>query len=60
MDRLVTAALRRFVARRKAKAFRHAMAEMASDPAIQSENAAIAREFASADSDGLSHDQSGW
>jgi hypothetical protein len=57
MNRLVTVALREFVARRKASAFRRAMAEMASDPAIQSENTAIAREFAPAESDGLCDDQ---
>jgi hypothetical protein len=59
MNRLVTVALREFVARRKARAFRRAMAAMASDPAIQAENAAIAREFAAAEGDGLSHDQAG-
>jgi hypothetical protein len=57
MNRLVTVALREFVARRKARAFRRAMVEMASDPAIQSENIAIAREFAIAESDGLCDDQ---
>ena len=53
MNRLVTVVLREFVARRKARAIRRAMAEMVSDPAIQSENAAIAREFAVAEGDGL-------
>jgi hypothetical protein len=53
----VTVALQEFVARRKNKMFRQAMAEMAADPAIQAENAAIAREFAAAEGDGLSHDQ---
>lgn len=48
-------AWREFVARRKASAFRRSMAEMASDPAIQAENAAIAHQFAAADGDGLSH-----
>lgn len=57
MNRLVTVALREFVARRKTRAFRRAMAAMAADPAIQAENAAIAREFAAAESDGLSPDQ---
>jgi hypothetical protein len=59
MNRLVTVALREFVARRKARAFRRAMAEMAVDPAIQLENTAIAREFAIAESDGLRDDQAG-
>jgi hypothetical protein len=31
------------------------MAAMASDPAIQAENAAIARKFAAAEGDGLPH-----
>jgi hypothetical protein len=57
LNRLVTVALQEFVARRKNKMFRQAMAEMAADPAIQAENAAIAREFAAAEGDGLSHDQ---
>ncbi len=56
MNRLVTIALQEFVARRKARAFREAMAEMASDPAIRAENTAIAREFAAAENDGLPHD----
>jgi len=58
VQRLASAvvALREFVARRKNGTFRRAMAEMAADPAIQAENAAIAREFAAADGDGLSHE----
>ena len=59
MNRLVTVALREFVARRKARAFRRAMAEMAADPAIQLENTAIARKFAIAENDGLRDDQAG-
>jgi hypothetical protein len=57
MNRLVTTALREFVARRKNRTFRQAMKEMAADPAIRAENAVIAREFAAAESDGLSHNQ---
>jgi hypothetical protein len=56
LNRLVTIALREFVARRKARAFRLAMAEMAADPAIQSENRAMQREFAVAEKDGLRDD----
>jgi hypothetical protein len=56
LNRLVTVALREFLARRKARDFRRAMAEMAADPAIRAENAAIAREFSSAESDGLPDD----
>lgn len=57
MNRVVTVALRRLVARRNTKAFQRAMAEMASDGAIQAENATIAEEFAASESDGLSDDQ---
>jgi len=56
LNRLVTVALKEFVARRKARAFRLSMAEMAADPAIRKENAAIAAEFASAENDGLTND----
>lgn len=56
LNRLVTVALKEFIARRKAHAFRQAMADMASDPAIRAESAAITREFASAEGDGLRHD----
>jgi len=38
-----------------ARAFQQALAEMASDPALQSENTAILREFSVAESDGLRH-----
>ena len=57
VNRLVIIALQEFVARRKNRTFRQAMAEMAADPAIRAENAAIAREFAAGESDGLSDDQ---
>jgi hypothetical protein len=56
LNRLVTESLREFVARRRERAFEAAMAEMASDPAIQAECAAIAAEFAPAEMDGLGHD----
>ncbi|HUE24684.1 MAG TPA: hypothetical protein VMQ86_23575 [Bryobacteraceae bacterium] len=55
LNRLLPVALRELVERRKARAFRRAMAAMASDPAIQAENAAIARKFAAAEGDGLPH-----
>ena len=45
-NRLVTVALQEFIARRKARAFDDQMAQMAADPAIQSECAAISRAFA--------------
>jgi metal-responsive CopG/Arc/MetJ family transcriptional regulator len=56
LNRLVVSALREYVAARKARAFEQAMAQMAADPAIRKECAAIAREFAPAESDGLDHD----
>ena len=55
LNRLVVTALREYVAARKARAFHEAVARMAADPAIQKECAAIAREFAPAESDGLDH-----
>lgn len=56
LNRLVTVALQEFAARREARAFRQAMAAMACDPAMQSEGAAITREFRAAEGDGLQHD----
>ncbi len=56
MNRLVTVALQEFAARRKESEFEEAMAKMASDPAIQTECATIAREFAPAEADGLKND----
>jgi hypothetical protein len=56
LNRLVAESLREFVARRKARVFESAMADMASDPAIRKESAAIAAEFAPAEMDGLGHD----
>jgi len=56
LNRLVVVSLQRYVASQKAAAFEKAMAEMAADPEIQSECAAIAHEFAAADMDGLNND----
>ena len=53
LNRLVTAALREYAERRKQEAFARAMSEMAEDPAIQSECAAINRELMEAEADGL-------
>ena len=53
LNRLVTVALREFAARRRARAFEEAMAQMAADPAIQKECAAIARDFRVAEADGI-------
>ena len=56
LNRLVTVALKDFAARQKARAFEEAMAQMATDPAIQSEGASISREFRVCESDGLKRD----
>jgi hypothetical protein len=56
LNRLVVTALQEYVAARRARAFERAMAEMAADPAIRNECAAIAREFAAAEADGLKDD----
>ena len=56
LNRLVLISLREFVARRRVEAFEQAMTEMAADPAIRSECAAIAAEFAPTERDGLGHD----
>jgi len=53
LNRLVTVALQEYAGRRKARAFEEAMARMAADPAIRTECAAIARDFARAETDGL-------
>jgi len=56
LDRLVTVALQEFAAKRKARTFEEAMAQMAGDPAIRSECAAIVRDFSVAEADGLPRD----
>ena len=56
LNRLVVVSLQQYVATRKAAAFEEAVSQMAADPAIQAECAAIAREFATADLDGVKHD----
>lgn len=56
LNRLVVVALQEFAARRKTRAFEEAMAQMAADPAIKAECAAISRDFAIAEADGLRND----
>ncbi len=56
LNRLVTVALQEFAAKRKTGAFEEAMAQMAADPAIRLECAAIERNFSVAESDGLTRD----
>jgi len=48
--------LQEFAAQQKARAFAEAMAHMAADPAIQAECAAISKDFAIAEVDGLKDD----
>jgi hypothetical protein len=55
-NRLVTVALQEFAARQTAQTFEEAMARMATDPAIRAECAAIGRDFAIAEADGLKDD----
>jgi hypothetical protein len=55
-NRLVTLALKEFAARQTARMFEEAMAEMAADPAIRAECAAIGKDFAMTDADGLRDD----
>lgn len=52
-NRLVLTALKEFAGHRKALSFEQEMAAMAADAAIQAESAAISKEFATAESDGL-------
>lgn len=56
LNRLVTLALREFADNRKERAFEQAMAQMASDPAIQAQCAVITKDFTVAEADGLKHD----
>lgn len=52
-NRLVIVSMQEFVERQRARAFAEAVARMAEDPAIQAECAAIAKDFAGAEADGL-------
>jgi hypothetical protein len=56
LNRLVTVALQEFATKRRERAFEQAIAQMAADPAIQAECAAITKDFTVADADGLKHD----
>jgi len=55
-NRLVAVALQEFAARQTARTFEEAMAQMAADPATRSECAAISRDFATTEADGLKDD----
>jgi hypothetical protein len=56
LNRLVTVALQDFVIQRKKQFFEEAMAQMAADPAIRKECAALSKEFSIAETDGLKND----
>ena len=56
LNRLVTVALQEYAAQRRARAFEEAMARMAADPAIRAAAAAISKDFAIAEDDGLKGD----
>ena len=56
LNRLVIVSLQEYVARRRRQEFESAVAAMAEDPQIQAECAAIARDFASTEIDGLGND----
>jgi hypothetical protein len=55
-NRLVTVALEDYARRRRLIEFEESMARMAADPAIQKECAAIQRDFAGTELDGLGDD----
>jgi hypothetical protein len=56
LNRLVILSLQEYVARRRRQQFDCAVAAMAQDPQVLAECAAIARDFAVADLDGLAND----
>jgi len=56
LNRLVIVSLQEYVARRRREEFESAIAAMAEDPQVQSECAAIARDFAATEADGLGND----
>jgi metal-responsive CopG/Arc/MetJ family transcriptional regulator len=56
LNRLVIVSLQEYIARRRREEFESAVAAMAGDPQVQAECAAIARDFAATDMDGLRDD----
>ncbi len=56
LNRLVIASLQAYLESKREEAFEKAMAEMAADPQIQRECAAIAEEFLPTELDGLPRD----
>jgi len=53
LNRLVILSLQEYISRRRRQEFDRAVAAMAEDPQIQAECAAIARDFAATEMDGL-------
>jgi hypothetical protein len=56
LNRLVILSLQEYVSRRRRQEFARAVAAMAEDPQVQAECAAIARDFASTEMDGIGND----
>jgi len=56
LNRLVIVSLQEYIARRRRQEFDAAVAAMAEDPQVQAECAAIARDFAATEMDGLGND----
>jgi len=56
LNRLVIVSLQEYVARRRREEFDRAIAAMAGDPQVRAECAAIARDFAATEADGLRND----
>ena len=56
LNRLVIVSLQEYVSRRRRQEFDNAIAAMADDPQVQAECAAIARDFAATEMDGLGND----
>lgn len=56
LNRLVIISLQEYISRRRQQEFNRAVAAMAEDPQVQAECAAIARDFAATETDGLKND----
>ena len=56
LNRLVIVSLQEYVSRRRRDEFERAVAAMAEDPQVQTECAAIGRDFASTEMDGFKND----
>ena len=56
LNRLVILSLQEYVSRRRRLEFERAVAAMAEDPEVQAECAAIARDFAVTEMDGIGND----